>query len=264
MAHPVTFCNWPVILVALGALWLGGCSTPTSMTGSSATPFRVERLGVPNDCFVESVRFHDDYFDGQQPGGSRWARVLDWGVFEKDFAFGQGHAVTIFQWRGSLFLYDINQGVRRLAVPVAQRDDIRAVTPPVFALYPKFKPVFPKYMVDAWQEHQPGLVGGDGGDLTASYIAARKVAQSLSKVRRVRLIRFNYTANGRRQQTAAAVFTFERRLCAYIPERGTLVTSVPLPSVDDLGVLWRQLSGALGPGSQVELVTPPEIAVRKS
>jgi hypothetical protein len=166
--------------------------------------------------------------------------------------------VAVFQWRGRLFVFDINNGVRLLDVPVAQREDVRAVVAAVYSMYPKISPIGPASLDDSWATHRPGLRGADDGTITPSYRDAYRVAKTLSKEREVRLVRFSYREKGRSiESSAAAVFLFSRQLCLYVPERGTMVVRQVIPNIDDNGLIRARLQRAFGAGSEVQLAAAP-------
>lgn len=243
--HLLLLC-WVVFLVAF---------TAEAAPRTQATPFKFKPLGVANPCFVDSVRFADTYLGGRPGEGARWVRVLRWGTLEEDFSAGQGHAVAVFQWRGALFVFDINHGVRRLDVPAKQRGELRAVAEAVFSMYPKVRPVGPVSLDDSWTTRAPGLRGADtDGPITPAYRDAYRVAKTLAQQREVRLVRFNYREKGRQRESAVAVFLFSRQLCFYVPERGTMVLRQMIPNIDDDGLIRARLLRCFGADSAVQIV----------
>ncbi len=236
------------LVVALSVALAVGAAAQTR-----ATPFKFEPLGVANPCFVDSVRFADEYLGGKRSEGKRWVRVLRWGTLDDDDSMGPGHAVAVFQWRGRLFAFDINHGVRELAVPVARREDLREVSGAVLSMYPQFRAIGAVALDDSWASHRPRLRGGDDGKVTPEYRDAYRVAKLLSKHREVRLVRFSHLEKGGRRDSAAAVFLFARQLCIYIPERGTMVLKLMLPSVDDDAEIRRRLVRCFGREAEVRL-----------
>ena len=251
-------------LVALLLCWSGLLATGVvgAAPRTAATPFKFQPLGVANPCFVDSVRFADTYLGGRKGEGARWVRVLRWGTLGEDYLLGPGHAVAIFQWRGGLFVFDINNGVRRLDVPVAQREDLPALAEAVYSMYPKIRPVGPTALDDSWTTRRPGLRGADDGPVTPAYRDAYRVAKTLSKQREVRLLRFNYREKGKLRESAAAAFLFSRQLCLYVPERGTMVLRQMIPSIDDDGLIRARLHHCFGAESAVRLA--PLVAQEKS
>lgn len=233
--------------------WFAVLPAAEAAPGTRATPFTFEPLGVANPCFVDSVRFADTYLGGRKAEGAHWVRVLRWGMLDDDYAMGPGHAVAVFQWRGGLFVFDINYGVRKLDMPVAQREDLRLVAEAVYSLYPKIKPIGPASFDDSWTTRAPGLRGADDGPITPAYRDAYRVAKTLAQQREVRIVRFNYRAKGKTRESAAAVFLFSRRLCVYVPERGTQVLRQMIPTIDDDGLLRVQLQRIFGAAAQVRL-----------
>lgn len=221
-----------------------------------ATPFKFEPLGVANPCFVDSVRFADEYLGGKRSEGKRWVRVLRWGTLDDDYSMGPGHAVAVFQWRGRLFVFDINHGVRELAVPTERREVLREVSQAVLSMYPQFRPVGAVALDDSWSTHRPQFRGGDDHKVTPAYRDAYRVAKLLGKRREVRLVRFSHLEKGKRRDSAAAVFLFARQLCIYIPERGTMVLKLMLPSVDDDDEIRRRLVRCFGREAEVRLEVP--------
>ncbi len=243
-------------LLILLLCWVGLLAGSTAAAPrTTATPFKFKPLGVANPCFVDSVRFADTYLGGRLGTGARWVRVLRWGTLEEDFTAAQGHAVAVFQWRGALFVFDINHGVRRLEVPATQRGDLRAVTEAVFSMYPTVRPVGPVSLDDSWTTRAPGLRGeGDDGPVTPAYRDAYRVAKTLAREREVRLVRFNYREKGRQRESAVAAFLFSRQLCLYVPERGTMVLRQMIPNIDDDNLIRARLLRCFGPGSAVQIV----------
>ncbi len=225
------------------------------------TPFKFAALGVANPCFVDSVVFADTYLGGRKSGGSRWVRVLRWGTLEEDYTMGPGHAVAVFQWRGGLYVFDINNGVRKLMVPVARRGDLHDLTTAIYSLYPEVKPTGPALLDDSWTTRKPGLRGADKSPVTASYRDALKAGKALAKTREVRLVRFSYAEKGKRRESAVAVFRFDGRLCLYVPERGTLVLPQVAAGLDDDALIRARLGACFGRESAVQLVAPQSAEV---
>jgi hypothetical protein len=240
-------------LVALLLCWCGLLATAAAAPRTAATPFKFQPLGVANPCFVDSVRFADTYLGGRKAEGSRWVRVLRWGTLGEDYSLGPGHAVAIFQWRGGLFVFDINNGVRRLDVPVAQREELPIIAEAVYSMYPKIRPVGPTALDDSWTTRRPGLRGADDGPVTPAYRDAYRVAKTLSQQREVRLLRFSYREKGKLRESAAAAFLFSRQLCLYVPERGTMVLRQMIPSIDDDALIRARLQHCFGAESAVQL-----------
>jgi len=239
--------SWAVLLVA-------AVVAHAAEPGTRGTPFKFRALGVGNPCFVDSVRFADTYLGGRKAGGSRWVRVLRWGTLDDDYAMGPGHAVAIFQWRGGLFLFDINNGVRKLTVPPARREDLHEVTAAVLSLYPQVKQTGAMLLDDSWSRRRPGLRGALAGPATPGFRAAERVAKALAKCREVRVLRFSYLEKGKRRESAAAVFPFDRRLCLYVPERGTVMHKQVAPDLDDDRLILLKLERCFGREAQVQLV----------
>ncbi|MFT3831260.1 MAG: hypothetical protein QM691_16300 [Opitutaceae bacterium] len=255
--------NWTT-LIRLAA-WFGalvgfGVSAMAGEPRAAKTPFKFDRLNVENSCFVDSVRFADAYLGGREAKGSRWVRVLRWGNLAEDDAAGPGHAVAVFQWRGALFVYDINFGVRKLSVPTERREDRREVEAAVFSLYPQFKQTGAALLDDSWTTRRPALLGADDGAVTPSYRDAYRAAKILSKQREVRLVRFSYRdKRGERRESAAAVFLYGRKLCVYVPERGTVVQKQVLPAIDDDALVRERLRRCFGATADIQFAEP-EIA----
>lgn len=246
--------------LSCAVLLLAGVVASAAAPRTQATPFKFAPLGVDNPCFVDSVRFADTYLGGKKGGGSRWVRILRWGTVGEDYTMGPGHAVAVFQWRGGLFLFDINHGVRRLAVPVERREDLYDLTAAVYSLYPEFKPTGATLLDDSWTTRQPGLRGADEGAVTPGYRDAHRVAKTLAKQRAVRLMRFSYLEKGQRRESAAAVFLFDRKLCVYVPERGTVVQKQALPSIEDDAQIRARLERCFGREAAVQLVAAAAVA----
>ncbi|HLP03689.1 MAG TPA: hypothetical protein VK163_16800 [Opitutaceae bacterium] len=254
---------WTLIRLAVlcGAITCAGADATAGAPRAERTPFKFDRLNVENSCFVDSVRFADTYLGGRESKGSRWVRVLRWGNLAEDDAAGPGHAVAVFQWRGALFVYDINFGVRRLSVPAARREDRREVEAAVFSLYPQFKQIGAALLDDSWTTRRPALLGTDDGPVTPSYRDAYRVAKILSKQREVRLVRFSYRdKKGERRESAATVFLFDRRLCVYVPEHGTMVQKQVLPAIDDDVLIRARLRRCFGAEADIQFAAPEAVA----
>ncbi len=255
---------WTLIRVVAccGTLLCAGAGAVAGAPRAEKTPFKFDRLEVANSCFVDSVRFADLYLGGREAKGSRWVRVLRWGNLGDDDSAGSGHAVAVFQWRGALFVYDINFGVRKLSVPTARREDRREIEAAVFSLYPQFRQTGAALLDDSWTTRRPALRGADDGPVTPAYRDGYRAAKILSKRREVRLVRFSYRdARGARRESAAAVFLYGRRLCLYIPEHGTVVQKQVLPSIDDDPLIREQLRRCFGAGAEVRIEDPKPAAV---
>jgi hypothetical protein len=248
------------------AAWAGGCATvapPGGAGGQAAAPgaaapamarramsdpFAFEALPVPHGCFVDAVRFFDAYHRGPlagAPGHGGWAKILQWGARE-DFSIGPGHAMTVFVWQDRLHAFDGTGGFVALDLPAEAGAALERVGPPLFARYPQFDPVLPHYLDDRWLSPGTGVLrtGRPGND--AAWRHAERVAEALGQHRRVHLVRFTYRQGGEERASAAAVFLFQHRLCLYLPELGTMVTRVPVPSVDNLPLIESRLRRALG------------------
>ncbi len=245
--------NGVALLVAI--LLSGFAPVAGAATKPQETPFKFAPMNVANPCLVDSVRFADTYLGGRSGGGARWVRVLRWGTLDDDYEAGPGHAVALFQWRGALFVFDVNHGVRKLGVPVAQREDLYELTTAVFALYPEVRATGAALLDDSWTTRRPGLRGADAGMVTPGYRDAYRVAKTLAKHREVRLVRFSYREKGKARESGAVVFLFAGRLCVYVPERGTLVQKLALPDLDDDGVIRARLVRCFGREAEVRFVT---------
>lgn len=244
----------------IGALLVGAVLAHAQAPRLKTTPFKFAPLGVANPCFVDSVHFADTYLGGKKSGGARWVRVLRWGTVADDDSVGPGHAVAVFEWRKRLYVFDINFGVRELPVAVGRREDIFDLTAPVFSLYPQFKPIGAAVLDDSWTNRKSALRGADDGPVTPGYRDAYRAAKTLAKWREVRLVRFSYLEKGKRRESAAAVFLFDRKLCVYVPERGTVVQKQALPSIEDDAQIRARLERCFGPEGQVQVETVPPSA----
>lgn len=219
-------------------------------------PFPFETLKLPNDCFIEAVRFHDAYFAAAPEGKDRWLQLFQFGSKIDDATTGTGHSVAIFQWKGRLDYFDTNQGIVALPVPPKQRNDMGKIAPLIYARYPHLQPVMPMLLCDVWQLKRPGLKGETEAVETEACRQALRVAQDLARVRETRVVRFSYLKDGQRRETAAAVFVFEGRLCLYVPDVGTILGAAPLASVNDLGLIRHKLARSFGPDAKLELILP--------
>lgn len=248
--------SWRRGAALLGAILLGVFAPEArATTPPQETPFKFAPMNVANPCLVDSVRFADTYLGGKRGGGARWVRVLRWGTLDDEYEAGPGHAVALFQWRGGLFVFDVNHGVRKLAVPVAQREDLYELTTAVFALYPEVRATGATLLDDSWTTRRPGLRGADAGTVTPGYRDAYRVAKTLAQHREVRLVRFTYREKGKARESGAAVFLFAGRFCVYVPERGTVVQKLALADLDDDATIRARLVRCFGREAEVRLVT---------
>ncbi len=259
---PRRFPTVSLLIALLSALAFIGCSTADSSASgpraAAATPaqipFPYESLGVRNSCFVESVHFYDAYQRWRataSDGDAGWARVLQWGHLGDDTAaVGLGHAVALCMADGKLWMYDINSGLSKLAVPASRRGDLSDVGPEVYAKYPQINAVLGKYRDDTGQippRTAPPLFLKN--DRNADIRDATKAASELGKSRRARVFLFDYKdSRGRMKRGAAAAFSFSNRLCVYFPDKGTHLSSrMRAIAVEDLRVM-RGLTRRIYPG----------------
>ncbi|MFA6960725.1 MAG: hypothetical protein WC205_08250 [Opitutaceae bacterium] len=202
-------------------------------------PFHYERLGVANGCFVESVAFGDDL--RARLGGATWYRLLQWGA-QEDAEVVAGHAVTIFEYRGRLWCYDINSGFTVLEIPVANRANVAVVSKPVIAPYlGKITPFFPLYFEDFPQEPAPKPPVPFDGVSEVELRDASLVAARLALHRPVSLVEFTYSKDGVDHRSAAAVFVYSGRLCVYTSTSGTVPFRTKALSVENLRQLQVML-----------------------
>lgn len=181
-------------------------------------PFPYEPLGVSNGCFVESVCFYDhvhDFF-----GTDSWVRVLQWGAKDGE-VLTTGHAVAVFELKGRLWAWDINFGFMPLDLPLDSRENIAQITPPILARYPGIVPQYPLYFLDFAQQpeaHPPEVLATNE---ELAFRDATLAGARLAAHRPVNVVQFSYVEHGETRQSAATVFVFGSRVCAYFPERGT-------------------------------------------
>jgi len=187
-------------------------------------PFPYESLGVRNSCFVESVHFYDVYQGWKAGGANGWVRVLQWGNQEGDYKIGTGHAVAVYVAQDRLCSYDINFGFWPVEVPLGQHADLTEVGPKIFAHYPQFKPVLARYREDFAQKPPAKPPEFLFYHAKLDVRDATRVASELGRYRPVIVVEFNYTENGAKQESAAAVFVFGGRLCVYFPRSGTFIS----------------------------------------
>lgn len=97
-------------LIAMAAL-------PAPNLPSKILDYRPARL--PNGCMVEAVVFADFFMAGEFDGPKSWAQ----GVFITGRVAGKkfDHAVALFQFKGRIFLWDIEWGVLPLDLDQAQQ-----------------------------------------------------------------------------------------------------------------------------------------------
>jgi len=236
-------------LISAIMLMLAGCEAFIPVTPpppKMKPPFAYEPLSVRNSCFVESVHFYDMYLSRKIEGG--WVRVLQWGNQDGDYKISSGHAVAIYVADGKLCGYDINFGFWPIGVPVERRADPTDVGPRVFAHYPQFKPVFARYREDYMQEvpaKRPDFLFYHANQDVRD---ATRVASELGRFRPVYVVEFAYMEKGLKQQSAAAIFVFNGRLCIYFPRGGTHISNSLVRAVDDPAAV-RFVIGRLYPGA---------------
>jgi hypothetical protein len=237
-------------ILAVAGLLMGGCKT--GAVGSvDAGPFMFKATGAANGCFIEAVRFHDEYFANRHTRDG-WLRVLNWGV-KDGFTISQGHAVAVFEWRGQLSIYDINGGVIPLGVDPALRSDLTEVGPANFRRYPRYQTTGAEYMIDIHRRQLPGLTIPRDFPKAPKFHPLLRAAKSLARHRPVQVYRFAYTSSGREIESAAVVFLFDGQLCIYVAERGTIVTS-RMTRIDNARLVRDRLERSLGEGSKVRMM----------
>lgn len=232
-------------------LFSGGCKTG-AIGSLDAGPFMFATSGLPNDCMVESVRFHDAYFSNPRSRDG-WLRVLQWGVKE-GFTVNPGHAVAVYEWRGKLAVFDTNKGIYPLDVPLSFKTDLHEIGPPIFAQLPNVEPTGPTYLIDSRRRQKPGFEIARNFPNAPKYHPMLRAAKSLARYREVRVIQFAYNAQGERINSAAIVFVFDGQLCVYTRERGTLVTGGLFARPDNDPQIRQRLERAFGDGSDVRLM----------
>lgn len=100
---------------------------------------------APNSCLIESVRVYEDV-NRKFNNRNIWNNVL---IFKFDIKSRSnkyvtvGHAVSIFNWQGKYFVYDINQGSIILNTEADLKNDpFKAAR----LLYPNHRIKYAKYM----------------------------------------------------------------------------------------------------------------------
>lgn len=233
------------------ALLTGGCKT--GAVGSvDAGPFMFKETGTANGCFIEAVRFHDEYFRNRRSRDG-WLRVLNWGV-KDGFTVAHGHAVAVFEWQGRLAIFDINGGVIPLAVDPAFRNDLTEVGPMIFRRYPRYETTGAEYLIDIHRRQQPGLKIPRDFPKAPKFHPLLRAARSIARHRLVQVYRFAYNAGAQEVESAAIVFMFDGQLCIYVAEKGTIVTRGLLARVDNERFVRSGLERALGEGSKVRMI----------
>ena len=219
-----------------GALFLGGCAgyaepVPEGAPGTAraadgkpvGVPFAYHPLGVRNSCFVESVRFYDEYRTRQRGGENGWVKVLQWGHLQDEAKVGLGHAVAVFTLGDKVWTYDINKSFSQLSVAADRRADLTDVTPEIFSRYPEHKAVLPRYREDFGQGAVTKVPEYLFYHASPDVREATKVASELGRYRPVRVVEFKYTEDGQPKVGAATAFIFGNRLCLYLPAKGTQI-----------------------------------------
>jgi len=235
-------------------LLAGGCKT--GAVGSvDAGPFMFKATDAPNGCFIESVRFHDEFYSNRKTRDG-WLRLLQWGT-KDGFTVTLGHAVAVFEWQGRLSVYDINGGVIPLVVDPALKSDLTEVGPLIFKRYPHYETTGAQYMIDKHRRQQPGLFIPKDFPKAPKYHALLRAAKSLARHRPVRVYRFAHTVDGMEVESAAVAFMFDGQLCVYIGERGTLLHAGLLSRIDNERLVRTRLERAFGEGSKVRLIPAP-------
>lgn len=234
----------------LAAVVLGTLLLASGADGAPAkkAPFPHARIGVANGCFVESVAFGDTL--QELFGGETWYRVLQWGAKEDDEVVA-GHAVTVFDYKGKLWSYDINYGFTQLATDLAHREDVATVAKEVTAPYlARVTPRYPLYRQDFRQPPDGKIPAPFDGVVDTNLRDAGLVAERLAKHRPVALVEFTYPKGDETVRSAAAVFVYGGRLCVYTSENGTVPFRTTMLSVRNLrqlqDLLRRVYPGATG------------------
>jgi hypothetical protein len=230
-------------------------------------PFSYESLRTRNSCFVDSVHFYDEYLRHHHGEDLTWARVLEWGNEEGDFKLTSGHAVAVFVAKHQLWTYDVNYGMFPLNVSVERREDLRDVSPPIFAHYPQYEPIFPRYRDDFPQQPPKKRVEYQFYHKNRDVRDATKVANELGRERPVRVFEFEFKENGQLQRSAGAAFVFGAHACIYFPRHGTYVAHVSTlwsGSIDDTRYLQTVVKRLFPGGDHVKwqpggyLLFPPK------
>jgi hypothetical protein len=239
------------LVLTVFALSAGGCKT--GAVGSvDAGPFMFKATGAPNGCFIESVRFHDEFYANSRSRDS-WMRLLHWGIKE-DYTVTPGHAVAVFDWRGKLAIYDINGGVLPIAVDPAVKMDLTEVGPPIFRRYPRFETTGAEYMIDIHRRQLAGLTIPRDFPKAPKYHPLLRAAKALARHRPVQVYRFAYASGGQELESAAVAFVFDGQLCIYVAEKGTMVNRGLLARIDNERIIRARLERAFGEGSNVRLL----------
>ena len=226
----------PRIIILFALLAVLGPGLPAAE--KPAPPFKHERLNVANGCFVESVYFCDRFHE--KFGEDSWVRLLQWGAKEDEEVVA-GHAVTVFEFKGKLWAWDINHGFLALDLPAAQREMVGKVSPLVIARYPRITARYPLYRFDFPQTADPAPPREQTVSDDRAVRDASRVAEKLASHRPVNLVQFSYVNGGETVVSAAAVFLFHGRLCVYLADTGTVPFRARQLSVRNL----RQLQECL-------------------
>lgn len=246
-----------VLLVATLCGALAGCyslSQPV-VEPPHRPPFAFQSLKLPNDCFIESVRFHDAYVAAFPKDKDRWVHLFHWGARNEDDVSVMGHCVALYVRHGRLEFYDANFGCIRLPVGPDHRTDITEFAPPIYARYPKFRPIRPELLTDVWHDKAPALRGDLEPAVSESHRQVLLAAHELAKVRAVRVVRFRYKKDGSELESAAAIFQFQGRMFFYTPEIGTAISVGKYASIDNLTVVQFHLVIMYGRDAKVQLVS---------
>ncbi len=254
-------------LAIVAVMGLEGCaSKPGKSTYQVQETGRAPRLyhplSVKNSCFVESVYFCDFYDARRVDGADGWAKVLEWGDRQNDFTIRGGHAVSVYQLKNELWVYDINQGFLSLSPPVDKKLDLTLVTPQIFKRYPGMNPARVRYVDELPQSPEKNAPAYSITAATTQELHdALKVATELGRFRPVRVVEFIAPVDSYLRPCAATVFKYGGRVCLYSPMSGTRQVDAPLASIDNLAQMQQFVKSAFPNAQDVKWFQPARGAV---
>ncbi|RRJ98173.1 hypothetical protein Ga0100231_007255 [Opitutaceae bacterium TAV4] len=93
-----------------------------TLFGCATTPPAGRTVEAPNSCVINSICYRDALSARSGLAGQRWAQVV--GVYWKTNPTKEviGHAVCVFEYKGSTLVYDPNVGTRMLIRGRVEKD----------------------------------------------------------------------------------------------------------------------------------------------
>src|SRR6185369_16916122 len=94
-----------------------------------------------------------------------------------------------------------------------QKENAEVVAAPILVKYPKISGRFPTYRMDFPQSPSDASPVAQPANENPSIRDASIVGERLARHRPVNVVRFSYSENGEKKESAAVVFVFHGRYC---------------------------------------------------